>query len=272
MSISVLAALFGLGGVVGVLAGLLGIGGGMLIVPFMILALETQAYPGDLLIKIAIATALSTMMFTSLSSVRAHHGRGGVRWDLVSGLAPGIVLGTLLGAQLVPYAQARWLELFFGLFIGWNAYRMVRPAARTVAVQPALPGRPALAGVGGLIGVASALLGAGGGFLTIPYLTRHGVAVAKAVGTSAACGVPIAFAGAIGYAFSGRSLTAGLPDPMLGLIHLPALAAISAASILTAPVGVRLAHTLPVATVRRLFVVLLSALALYMLWRAWQDA
>lgn len=171
-----------LGSVTGFLAGLLGIGGGMIMVPFLTMILDARHFPSDAVIKVAIATSLATIVFTSLSSVRAHHRRGAVRWEIVKALAPGIVVGTLLGAQVVGALPGRLIAAFFAAFIGWSAFRMLRPGvAVTRDGQPrALPSTAGLAATGGVIGTLSAFLGAGGGFLTIPFLTGRNVRIQEA--------------------------------------------------------------------------------------------
>lgn len=261
-------ALAALGAVIGVLAGLLGIGGGMVAVPFLMLLLEPRGVSEAFLVKVAIATSLTSILFTSMSSVRAHHARGAVRWEIVATLAPGIVLGAILGARVVGWVDNRIIELFFAAFIGWSASKMVRkPPATAPGVAPkVLPGTAGLVGTGGLIGMLSAILGAGGAFMTVPFLSNRGVKIQNAIATSAACGFPISVAGAIGYMWAGRGLS--IAPGMVGYIHLPALICIVATSVLFAPLGVRLAHKLPVATLRRVFGVLLFGLAADMLWKA----
>ena len=263
-----------LGTVLGFLAGLLGIGGGMIMVPFMMQILANKGLSSDYLVKVAVATSLTTILFTSLSSVRAHHKAGAVRWDLVMLMAPGIIIGALLGAQFVGVAPARWLEFFFGLFLMFTAMTMLRkkkPLASGVA-EKTLPSRNAVFGVGTLIGVVSAMVGAGGGFMTVPFLSNRGVRLQSAVATSAACGVPIAFGGALGYIWAGRNLD--LAPGTLGYLYLPGLALISAASVLTAPFGARIAHRTDTAKLKKSFGLMLLALGAYMFWhasRSWQD-
>jgi len=266
-----IALLLLLGACTGFLAGLLGIGGGMVMVPFVTMLLEHQGFAPDLVIKVAIATSLTTILFTSVSSVRAHHKRGGVRWPIAAVLAPGIVVGSFGGAQIAGALRGAMLAAFFGSFLTWAATRMVRPAARADAAAGArLPGRAGMFGVGALIGVFSALLGAGGAFLTVPFLTGRGLRAQEAVGTSAACGFPIALAGAAGYVFAGLHET--LPPGTVGFIYLPALFTIAAASVLTAPLGARAAHALPTASLKKVFAYMLYALAAFMLWKAWTLA
>lgn len=263
MDPSLILGLLLLGSATGFLAGLLGIGGGMVTVPFMTMLLSLQELPREAIVKMAIATSLTTILFTSLSSVRAHHRRGAVRWDLVRLLAPGILLGALLGAQLAGWLSSRVLAGFFGVFVGYSALRMLRPGK--TASGRTLPGTAGMLGAGSGIGVISSLVGAGGGFLTVPFLARGNVPLHHAVATSAACGFPIALAGTLGYVWAGRGLA--LPGS-LGYVYLPALACIASASVLTAPLGARAAHALPTAALRKVFALVLLALAIYMLWRA----
>lgn len=257
-------ALLLLGATTGLAAGLLGIGGSMLMVPFMTMALDSIGFPRDAVVKVAIATSLTTIVFPSTASVRAHHRRGAVRWPTVAALAPGILLGSLAAAQFAHAVPGRALAAGFGLFIGWSALRMF--ASRPASAAGALPGTAGMLAAGSGIGALAALLGAGGGFMTVPFLVRRGVSMQHAVGTSAACGFPIAAAGTVGYVWSGW--TEPLPAGSLGYVYLPALAAVSASSVFTAPWGARIAHAMPLASLRRLFAGLLLALAVYMLWRA----
>jgi uncharacterized membrane protein YfcA len=261
---SLIAWMLLLGAIVGFLAGLLGIGGGMLMVPFMSMLLHAQGFALEHIVKVAIATSLTTIVFTSISSVRAHHRKGSVRWDVVRTLAPGIVVGSLAGAQVAAALRGAWLATGFGLFLVFMATQMLRQ--KPAAAGGRLPGGGGMFGMGTLIGGLSALLGAGGGFLTVPFLTRGNVPIQQAVGTSAACGFPIAVAGTVGYVWAGwnQSIAPG----MLGYVYLPALGAVVAASMLTAPLGVRSVHALPAATAKKLFAGLLYALATYMLWKA----
>jgi uncharacterized membrane protein YfcA len=262
-----IALLLCLGAFAGFAAGLLGVGGGMLMVPFMTMLLSAQGFAADQVIKVAIATSLTTIAFTSISSVRAHHRRGAVRWDAVRTLAPGILIGSLIAAQLAGALPGRWLAAFFGLFLGFSATRMLTSAPPQAEGE--LPSSGAMFGVGSLIGALSAVLGAGGGFLTVPFLVKRSVPMQQAVATSAACGFPIALAGSIGYIVAGWSVE--LPPGTLGYIYLPALLAISLASVLTAPIGAKVAHALPTQTLKRVFAALLLALAAYMLLKAWQG-
>ena len=261
-------ALLGLG--TGFLAGLLGIGGGMMMVPFITIILSGRGVGPDLAVKMAIATSMATIIFTSISSVRAHHQRGLVRWDLVRGLAPGIVLGGAL-ASLGVFAMLKgsWLALFFAAFVSFSATQMFLDKKPAPTRQ--VPGTGGLIGAGGVIGFLSGLVGAGGGFVSVPFMTWCNVAIHNAVATSAALGFPIALANVVGYIISGQGLQ-NLPPYSFGYIWLPALGVIAACSVLTAPLGARAAHRLPVKQLKRVFASILYVLAAYMLYKGLVSA
>ncbi len=263
MSIALLAAFLVLGAFTGFAAGLLGIGGGMLLVPFLTMLLTSQGFPLEQIVKIAIATSLTTILFTSVSSVRAHARRGVVRWDIARTLAPGIVVGSVLGAQIASWLPGGILAIGFGLFVGTMATQML--TRKPTRADRTLPGGTGMVAMGGTIGVLSALAGAGGGFITVPFLTRANVRIHEAVATSAACGFPIALAGTIGYVAAGWNVE--LPAGTIGYVYLPALAAVVTTSVLTAPLGAKTAHALSVDRLRRLFALLLYVLAAYMMWK-----
>lgn len=264
---ALVAELLALGVVAGFLAGLLGVGGGMMMVPVLTLVLAQRGVETGLAVKMAIATSMATILFTSLSSVRAHHRLGNVRWALVRSLAPGILLGGLAaGAGAFAVLKGRALALVFAVFIGWMALQMLR--GRQPRPGRTLPGTAGQTGVGAGIGFASGLLGAGGAFLSVPFMIWCNVPPRQAVGTSAALGFPIAAASTAGYVISGWTLPAPLPGAF-GYLFLPALVIIAAASVSVAPLGARAAQRLDVAWLRRLFALLLLGLAATMLSRAW---
>lgn len=254
-------ALLGIG--TGFLAGLLGVGGGMMMVPFITLVLTNRAVAPDLAIKMAIATSMATIIFTSLSSVRAHHRRGAVRWDIVRRLAPGIVLGGIIGSLGVfALLKGAYLAIFFGLFVSFSATQMLRGKKPKPTRQ--MPGAAGQFAAGGAIGFLSGLVGAGGGFLSVPFMTWCNVAIHNAVATSAALGFPIAAANALGYVISGQNVQ-DLPVGSFGYIWLPALVVIAVCSFFTAPLGAKMAHKLPVSKLRFIFATILYLLAAYML-------
>ncbi len=266
MDLTLVLELLLLGTCTGFLAGLLGIGGGMLLVPFMTLILSHRGVGADLSVKMAIATSMATILFTSLSSVRAHHRRGAVRWDLVRGLAPGIVLGGLLaGAGLFAVLKGTTLAGVFAVFVAFSATQMLRN--RKPAASRQMPGMAGSLGAGGLIGFVSGLVGAGGGFISVPFMAWCNVAMHNAVATSAALGFPIALANTLGYVAGGWNLPPALPGAV-GYLWLPGLAVIASASVLTAPLGARAAHAMDVAQLKKAFALVLYLLAAYMASRA----
>lgn len=255
-----------LGAAAGFLAGLLGIGGGMMMVPFMTLILSHRGVPAGLDVKMAIATSMATILFTSISSVRAHHKRGAVQWSIVRYMAPGIIIGGLAsGAGAFALIKGQALALSFALFVGFAATRML--FVRQATASWTLPGPVGQAAVGAGIGFVSGLVGAGGAFMSVPFMGRCGVPIHKAVATSAALGLPIALANTVGYVIGGWSVDSGLPGS-LGFLVLPALLVIASASVLLAPLGARVAHSMDTRKLKRVFAVLLYCLAGYMIWRA----
>lgn len=254
-----------LGLATGFVAGLLGIGGGMLMGPFITIILSALGIPADLAVKMAIATSMATIVFTSVSSVRAHHKRGAVRWDIVKGLAPGIVIGSAIAsAGVFALLKGTVLAVFFALFVGFSATQMFLDKKPKPTRQ--MPGTGGQLAVGSVIGFLSGLVGAGGGFISVPFMVAHNVTIINAVATSAALGFPIALANTAGYVIGGASLSE-LPAYSLGYVWLPALAVIASCSVITAPLGARVAHRLPVAQLKKVFALLLYCLAGYMLWK-----
>jgi uncharacterized membrane protein YfcA len=254
-----------LGIATGFFAGLLGIGGGMVMVPFLTRVLTQRGVASDLAVKMAIATAMATILFTSLATMRANQRRGAIRWDIVRAMTPGIVLGGLAaGAGVFSLVKGHALALCFAVFVGYSATVMLRSTAPRPSRR--LPGLGGQAAVGGGIGFLSGLVGAGGAFIAVPFMTRCNVPIHHAVATGAAIGFPIAMANTAGYIVGGWSQPTALPGA-LGFLYLPALAVISVASVSIAPLGARVAHSLDVRQLRRIFAVMLYMLAADMLWR-----
>lgn len=251
------------GAVAGILAGLLGVGGGIVIVPVLLVLFTKQGLPPDFIMQMALGTSLASIMFTSVSSMRAHHRHGAVRWNIVLAIAPGIILGTLAGSYVASVLSTAFLKGFFVCFLYYVATQMFlnfKPKPTR-----AVPGRTGIFGVGGFIGLISALVGIGGGTLSVPFMTWCNVPLHQAVGTSAAIGFPIALAGTVGFVFNGLGRT-GLPTETLGFIYLPALVGLVVMSMLTAPTGARIAHKLPVPQLKRAFAVFLYCMATKMLY------
>jgi uncharacterized membrane protein YfcA len=263
-SLGLLLALLLLGAAVGFTAGLLGVGGGMLLVPFLTYLFTYLAFPAQHIVHMAIATSLSTILFTSVSSVLAHHKRGAVLWPVVRLLAPGIIIGSLIGAQVAGRMSTTTLALFFAIFVGFSATQMLLDKKPKPSRQ--LPRSWGMLGTGAGIGTLSSLVGAGGGFISVPFMTWCNISIHHAVATSAALGFPLALAGAVGYIVAGLSLTA-MPAGTLGYINLPALFCIVITSVLFAPLGAHTAHALPVKKLKRVFAMLLYVLAAYMFYK-----
>ncbi len=249
-----LLAYLGLGAFAGILAGLLGVGGGIVIVPVLTFLFTSQGLPAPYIAHLALGTSLATIIFTSISSLRAHHARGAVDWQVVRRISAGIVIGTLAGSWVAAQLSTTSLKVFFVIFIYYVATQMLLNIRPKPSRQ--IPGTGAMFGVGGVIGWVSSLVGIGGGSLSVPFMVWCNMSMHNSIGTSAAIGLPIALAGAAGYAANG--LAAGsLPPWSLGFVYLPALAGVSLASVVTAPLGARLAHSLPVAKLKKSFALLL---------------
>ena len=253
-----------LGAGTGFLAGLLGIGGGMLMVPFVTFILTSKGFPAEYTVKMAVATSLATICFTSLSSVRAHHRRGAVLWPIVRVLAPGIVLGSLVGAQVAVALPGKVLSVLFAAFVAFSATQMFLD--RKPKPTRTLPGPLGTFGVGGVIGLLSSLVGAGGAFVSVPFMTWCNVKIHDAVGTSSALGFPIALAGTLGYVWAGQGMPQ-MPPGSIGYLYLPGLVVIALASMSTAPLGARLAHSMDIRPLKKVFASVLYVLAAYFLFR-----
>lgn len=251
-----------LGAFAGLLAGLLGVGGGLVIVPILTFLFTAQHLPHDYIVHLALGTSLATIIFTSISSMRAHHGRSAVEWPIVRRIAPGILAGTFAGSWVAARLSTGFLKAFFAAFIYYVALQMILDIKPKPHRQ--LPGAAGMFGVGGVIGGISSLVGIGGGTMSVPFMLWCNVPFHSAIGTSAAIGFPIALSGAAGYLLNGL-MAQGLPQYSLGFLYLPALIGVSVASVMTAPLGARLAHSLPVKPLKRIFALLLVVLGTKML-------
>ncbi len=248
-----------LGAAAGFFAGLMGVGGGTVLVPILAMIFTAQQFPPEHVLHLALGTSMAIICFTSISSLLAHHRHGAVRWPVVLAISPGIVLGTLLGSRIASQVPTRPLAIFFAVFVLVVAIQMIA----NIKPKPGrdLPGQAGMLGVGGGIGFISALVAIGGGAMSVPFMLWCNVAVHQAIGTAAAIGFPIAISGALGYVAIGLGQSASLPDASLGYVYLPALVTVAAVSVLFAPLGARMAHSLPVATLKRIFAGVLVLLA-----------
>ena len=268
MEPGLIVAFVALGAIVGFLAGLLGLGGGMTMVPLLTLVFGRQGFAPNHVVHLAVATATATIIFTSIASTREHHKHGAVLWPVVAAMAPGVAVGSFVGPQIVGGMSTSLLAAIFGAFIALSATQTLLDRAPKPSRE--LPGRGGLLAVGGGIGLVASMVGAGGAFMTVPFMAACNVDLRKCVATSAAIGLPVAIAGTIGFVVAGLHQP-GLPPGSIGYVYLPALLAIVVGSVTCAPVGARAAHRWPVKALRHAFAYLLYVLAAYMLWKAWQS-
>ncbi len=246
---------------VGFFAGLLGIGGGAVMVPVLSLTFVKLGYSPDHVIHMALATSMATILPGSFASARAHHAHGAVNWGVVKQMTPGILVGTLAGTVFAYFSSTTFLKYFFVGFICFLAAQLV------LKVKPqlnrALPGRVGMLAFGGMMGFVSSLAGIGGAVLTISFMTWCNVKIHEAIGTSSAIGFPIAAAGTVGYIATGL-MDHNLPPWSLGYVYIPGFIGIALTSFFVAPWGAKLAHKLPVTTLKKVFMVFLVALAIKM--------
>ena len=262
VDINLIVLLVFLGSLSGFAAGLLGIGGGMLLVPFLTMVFSAIRFPQDLIVHMAIATSLATIAFTSLSSFIAHQKKGLILWKIVFFLIPGILIGSWVGPFIGSNLNSASLSIFFSLFVGFSATQML--FEKKASPSRVIPKFLGMSIIGSFIGVLSGLVGAGGGFLSVPFMVWCNVKIHNAVATSAALGFPIALIGSFSNIYYG-SKESDLPYSSIGYIFLPALISISIASIFTAPLGAKVAHSMPVGQLKKIFAIVLYILAIYML-------
>ncbi len=248
------------GAIAGILAGLLGIGGGIVIVPIVVLLFESQGLDNALAIKMALGTSLATIVFTAMSSIYTHHQKAAVQWNIFKTMTPGILAGSLTGAWLAHIIPGEFLYISFIIFLFLVSMQMT---LSRVSAHRSLPGKQVMNIASYSTGVISALMGVGGGSLTVPFLSYCGIPVKHAIATAAAVGLPIAVSGTLGYILGGLN-EQNLPSGSIGYVNLPVFGGIVVASLLFAPVGATLTHKLPDIVLRRLFAVFLFALAIRM--------
>ncbi|MEN8179767.1 MAG: sulfite exporter TauE/SafE family protein [Pseudomonadota bacterium] len=251
-----------LGGVVGIIAGLFGVGGGLIIVPALIWGLPIIGVNQSHSTHIAVGTSLATIVVTSIAAIRAHHKRAAVLWRRFGLLTPGILLGAWLGGLLAGTMEGGMLQRIFGVFamlVGLHLY--FRVLAKDSSFSP---GSFITSLVGVVIGLISALVGIGGGSMTVPFLHFTGVEMRKAVATSSACGLPIALSGALSFIVVGWGLE-GLPVGSSGYVYWPVALIIVMTSSLFAPLGAALAHRLPGEQLKRGFGVFLVLIGVSLL-------
>lgn len=253
------------GAFAGFAAGLLGIGGGLIIVPVLYFIFSTQTYDQQHLMHMALATSLATIIVTSIASTLAHHKKQAVLWPTVFLLAPGICLGAWLGASLASELSTAILRPLFAVFELCIAALMLsqyQSKQQHSTIQPF----NALFG-GGIIGSISAIVGIGGGTLTVPFLHWHNINIKNAIASSAACGLPIALFGTAAYIYAGWTITdsSSLPENAIGYVHINAFVLIAISSFICAPLGAKLAHKISDKSLKKIFALVLLILGLKML-------
>ena len=253
-----------IGAFAGFFAGMLGIGGGAIMVPLLVMLFEAQDLPRNHILHLAVGTAMATILFTSVSSVRAHAVRGAIRWDIAAKLTPGILAGGLVGSGIASFIPTAAFAALFTAVIYLAATNMLLDRRPKASRQP--PGVAGMSVAGFLISATSAFAAVGGAFMTVPFMLWCNVPMLQAIGTAAAIGFPIALSGTIGFIVTGLRET-GLPAHTLGFVYLPALGGIVVASMLAAPLGAAVAHRLPTVWLRRIFAVLFYVIATRLLIR-----
>ncbi len=255
-----------IGAFAGFAAGLFGVGGGTIIVPLLFIVFTQMGYSPDVIMHLALGTSLATIIVTSISSCMAHHKNGAVIWPVFKNLAPPMALGCFFGSGIAGWMSGVQLQLAVGMFLFWVAYTMFMGAKKAIDTTKMLPSAGKQVAAGSVIGVASAIFGIGGGTITVPYLTHYGVMMQNAVGTSAACGLPIAIAGALGFMLFGMQAELKVPNT-IGFIHIYAFLGISIMSFFTAKLGAKAAHALSPAMLKKCFAGLLSIVSCYFIYQ-----
>jgi len=261
-----LLLLLAIGAFAGVVAGLLGVGGGIILVPAFYFALSGLGYNSPNLMQISLATSLATIVFTSIRSVLSHHKKGAVDWEILKRWSVGIGVGAVAGMLATKGLRSEFLMMVFGsigLIIGiYLAFG--RPEWR---LGNAMPSGVARAVVSPVIGFLSVLMGIGGGSFGVPLMSLYSVPIHRAVATSAGFGVIIAAPSVIGFLLTGTP-TEGRPPFMVGQVNIAAFVTVISMTLLTAPIGVKLAHSMNPKPLKRVFAFFIMVMALNMLRKA----
>lgn len=254
------------GAFAGVLAGLLGVGGGIVLVPAFYYVFVTLGFESTQLMQLCVATSLATIIVTSMRSLSSHNKKGAVEWPILWGWGPGIAVGAALGVLVVAQLDTVTLQIIFGaLAFSVGLYMALGKAHWRLGES--LPVGLTRALISPWIGGLSVLIGVGGGSFGVPLMTLHGVPIHRAVGTAAGFGLLIAVPSVVGF-FLVEMPHEVRPPFTLGSVNLAAFAVIVGMTLLTAPVGARLAHRLDPAALRRVFAVFLLLVATNMLRKA----
>ena len=258
---SMAALLLAIGAFAGVLAGLLGVGGGIVLVPAFFYAFTVLGYAGDQLMQMCLATSLATIIVTSVRSVLAHNKKGAVDWAILRGWAPGIALGALVGVTVAARLRSEMLQaIFAGLALIVALYMLFGRKGWQIA--PEMPTGILRWILSPLVGLLSDLMGIGGGSFGVPLMSLHGVAIHRAVATAAGFGVVIAIPSVAGFLLVPIEIA---PPLTIGAVNLVAFALVIAMTLITAPIGARLAHAMDPGPLKRVFGAFLILVALNML-------
>ena len=269
MTIEIIAVLFAVGLFVGFVAGLFGIGGGMVMVPVLIYVFDHLGVPIEISGVMAIATSVGCIVFTGMSSARAHFKHNNVEQSILPYLAIGVALGGIIGAIIADYVGGIIILQVFVVFSYFNAYRMFQPHTKIIA--DTFPKNKLFSiSSGTVIGAVSNIVGIGGGVLSVPLMVMYAIPMRVAIGTSAVLGICLSIPGAISYGLLNPSqyLEAQPVAGAIGYVHIPAMLALMSGSILTAPVGARLASTMNTQKLKRYFAMLIIISATNILWRS----
>lgn len=246
----------------GFLAGLLGIGGGLVIVPALLLIFPYQGFAAAVITHAAIATSLATVVVTSLIAAYSHHRHGAVDWAIFRKMAPSLFGGALIGSIVTSHLPSDTLRVLFGVFALIVAVQM------GFQLQPSSQGRlfstPGLTLVGAVIGMLSALVGVGGGTMTVPFLRWSTVMMQRAVATSSACGFPIAAGACLGFSLA-EGITGGTALAN-SAIYWPAALWIAIASLVAVPLGAQFTHRISVPSLSKIFAIILAIIGLRLIF------
>lgn len=262
----IFVAYMALGAIAGLLAGLFGIGGGIIVVPALVLAFNLQGINPEIVFYMAIATSLANIIFTSLSAMFIHQKKSAIQWYLVKPIAVGMLIGSFVGVNTALTIPAVYLQASFGVFAIFLSLRIMLP--QSGAGASGLPGPMGLGVTGMFIGWVSVLFGIGGGNLLVTWLSNRQLVMQKAVATASACGFAIAISGAVSNAVLGWG-NPMLPAYSLGYIYLPALLGIVATSFIAASYGSVIAHRLSPKLLKQLFAWMLLLMGIRMLTSVW---
>jgi uncharacterized membrane protein YfcA len=255
-----------IGAFAGLIAGLLGVGGGIFLVPTFFFAFERLGYTTPDLMQICLATSLATIVVTSIRSLMSHNRKGAVDWAILKGWGPGIAIGALLGVVAATGLRSEVLMAIFGV-LGVCVGAYLAFGRDTWRLGDAMPKGVGRAVTSPVIGFLSVLMGIGGGSFGVPLMTLYGVAIHRAVATAAGFGVIIAVPGVIGFLIV-QGQGPDRPPFTIGQVNLVAFAVVIAMTLLTAPIGARLAHATDPKPLKRIFAAFVTVMALNMLRKA----